>query len=84
MAMNLIVREGIRCEIIEQSLTKSIINYVPPIHSNLPFYACGGGKILLCELPDIMITHILDNCKLEALTPFTITEIGRASCRERV
>ena len=74
MAMNLIVRDGIRCEIIEQSLTKSIINYVPPIHSVLPFYACGGGKILLCELPDRMITDILSNNTLEALTPFTITD----------
>ena len=74
MAMNLIVREGIKCEIIEQSLTKSIINYVPPIHSFLPFYACGGGKILLCELPDEMITHILETNSLEALTPYTITD----------
>ena len=74
MAMNLIVRDGTKCEIVEQSLTKSIINYVPPIHSVLPFYACGGGKILLCELPDRMITDILSNNTLEALTPYTITD----------
>ena len=74
MAMNLIVRDGTKCEIIEQSLTKSIINYVPPIHSVLPFYACGGGKILLSELPDAMISQILENCALEALTPFTVTD----------
>lgn len=74
MAMNLIVRSGIKCEIIEQSLTKSIINYVPPIHSVLPFYACGGGKILLCELPERILNSILSSSRLEPLTPFTITD----------
>ena len=74
MAMNLIVRNGAQCEIIEQSLTKSIINYVPPIHSVLPFYACGGGKILLCELPDRIIDGILSTHRLEPLTPFTVTD----------
>ena len=52
LAMNLIVRSGSDCEVLQQTLTKSIINYVPPLHSVLPYYACGGGKILLCELPD--------------------------------
>ncbi len=74
MAMNLIVRNGTKCEIIEQSLTKSIINYVPPIHSVLPFYACGGGKILLCELPDPILDHILSTSRLEQLTPYTVTD----------
>lgn len=74
MAMNLIVRNGSRCEIIEQSLTKSIINYVPPIHSVLPFYACGGGKILLCELPKPIVDGILSSSRLEPLTPYTVTD----------
>ena len=74
MAMNLIVRSGSKCEIIEQSLTKSIINYVPPIHSVLPFYACGGGKILLCELPPKVVDGFLATCRLEPLTPYTITD----------
>ena len=74
MAMNLIVRNGAECEVLEQSLTKSIINYVPPIHSVLPYYACGGGKVLLCELPPALIDQILSSHALEALTPYTITD----------
>lgn len=74
MAMNLMVRNGANCEVLEQSLTKSIINYVPPIHSELPYYACGGGKVLLCELPEALIEQILSTHKLEALTPYTITD----------
>ena len=74
MAMNLMVRNGSSCEILEQSLTKSIINYVPPIHSELPYYACGGGKILLSELSDDILNRIFASCPLEALTPYTITD----------
>ena len=74
LAMNLMVRNGSECEILEQSLTKSIINYVPPIHAVMPFYACGCGKVLLSELPDDILSHIFSSCKMEALTPFTITD----------
>lgn len=73
LAMNLIVRNGADCVIIQQSLTKSIVNYVPPLNSVLPFYACGGGKVLLCELPEVIIDQILDTYEMVALTPFTIT-----------
>ena len=74
LAMNLIVRSGSDCEILQQTLTKSIINYVPPLHSVLPYYACGGGKILLCELPDALIEQMIAAHRMEALTPFTITD----------
>lgn len=74
LAMNLIVRSGADCVILQQSLTKSIINYVPPLHSALPYYACGGGKILLCELPDALIDQLISTHRMEALTPFTITD----------
>ena len=74
LAMNLIVRDGADCVILQQSLTKSIINYVPPLHSALPYYACGGGKILLCELPDALIDQMMSTHHMEALTPFTITD----------
>ena len=71
LAMNLIVRNGSDCVVLQQSLTKSIINYVPPLHSVLPYYACGGGKILLCELPDALIEQIITTHRMEALTPST-------------
>ena len=74
LAMNLMVRDGADCYILQQSLTKSIINYVPPLHSVLPYYACGGGKILLCELPEALIDQLLETHRPEALTPFTITD----------
>lgn len=74
LAMNLIVRNGADCVILQQSLTKSIINYVPPLHSTLPYYACGGGKILLCELPDVLVNQLITTHRMEALTPFTIID----------
>lgn len=74
LAMNLMVRNGSECEILEQSLTKSLVNYVPPNHAVLPYNACGCGKILLSELPDTILNQIFSTCKMEALTPFTITD----------
>lgn len=74
VAMNLIVREGEKCVIVQQSLTKSIVNYIPPLGSVLPYYACGGGKILLSELPEAILEQILSTYKMEAYTPYTITD----------
>lgn len=74
LAMNLIVRQGADCHILQQSLTKSIINYVPPLHSVMPYYACGGGKVLLSEMPDAFLDQLFATSKLEALTPYTITD----------
>lgn len=74
LAMNLIVRHGADCHILQQSLTKSIINFVPPLHSVLPYYACGGGKVLLSELPEPLLDQILSVVRMEALTPYTITD----------
>lgn len=74
MAMNLMVRNDADCVILQQSLTKAIMNYVPPLHSVIPYYACGGGKILLSCLPEVLVDQLLSMCKLEALTPYTITD----------
>lgn len=74
MAMNLMVRNDADCVILQQSLTKAIMNYVPPLHSVLPYYACGGGKILLSCLPEALVNQLLSMRKLEALTPYTITD----------
>ena len=54
-AMNLMVRDGIHCTIVQQSRTGRLVEYVPPLFSNLPFYACAGGKVLLSELPISMV-----------------------------
>ena len=73
-AMNLIIRDGVHCTIIQQSRTGKLIEYIPPLYSNLPFYACGAGKILLCELTDDMVNRILSSCEMIPLTPHTITD----------
>lgn len=72
-AMNLIVREGNNCYVLQQSRTKNLVDYVPPLNSRLPFYACAGGKILLSELPIILANHIIESCKMKPLTQHTIT-----------
>lgn len=72
-AMNLIVREYNNCYILQQSRTKNLVDYVPPVNTVLPFYACAGGKILLSELPIIVADHIIESCPMTALTPYTIT-----------
>jgi len=73
-AMNLMVREGVHCTIIQQSRTSSLVDYVPPLFSNLPFYACAGGKILLSELPINLVEQIISSCEMKPLTSHTITD----------
>lgn len=73
-AMNLMVREGIHCTILQQSRTGKLIEYVPPLYSNLPFYACAGGKVLLSELPISMVENILHSCEMVPITSHTITD----------
>lgn len=72
-AMNLMVRDGAHCTIIQQSRTGKLIEYVPPLFSNLPFYACAGGKILLSELPVSMAEQIIHSTDMVPLTSHTIT-----------
>lgn len=74
MAMNLIVRNGADCEVIEQATPNRIINFVPPLHALLPYYACGGGKILLSELPENIVDQLLTAFPPKAITPYTIVE----------
>lgn len=73
VAMNLMVRRGADCEIIQQSLTKSMVSYVPPINTIIPYYICACGKILLSELPTILQDQLMKTYKMDAYTPYTIT-----------
>ena len=72
-AMNLTVREGAHCYILQQSRTKKFVDYIPPLYSDLPFYACAGGKILLSELPVSLAEQIINSCEMVPLTKHTIT-----------
>jgi DNA-binding IclR family transcriptional regulator len=76
-AMNLVVREGNNCTILQQSRTKNLIDYVPPLFSNLPIYATAGGKILISELPINLVDQIISSCDLKPLTSHTITDPGK-------
>lgn len=73
-AMNLMVREGVHCTILQQSRTNSLVDYVPPLFSNLPFYACAGGKVLLSELPVNLVEQIISSCEMKPLTSHTIVD----------
>jgi DNA-binding IclR family transcriptional regulator len=73
-AMNLIVRDGSHCYIMQQSRTKNLVDYIPPLYSDLPFYACAGGKILLTELPIGLVDEIINSCEMLPLTQYTITD----------
>lgn len=72
-AMNLTVREGTHCTILQQSRTNKFIDYVPPLFSNLPIYASAGGKILLSELPINLVDQIIHSLEMKPLTSHTIT-----------
>lgn len=73
-AMNLTVREGVHCIILQQSRTKKFIDYIPPLFSHLPIYASAGGKILLSELPINLVDQIINACEMKPLTSHTITD----------
>lgn len=73
-AMNLTIRKGNECVIIQQSRTNKFVDYVPQLYSALPIYASSGGKILLSELPIRLVEQVLDSCDMQPLTPNTITD----------
>ena len=74
MAMNLLIRKGTSCIILQQSRTNKIVDYVPPIYSELPIYACAGGKVFLSELPISHAEAIIEASNLVPLTSHTITD----------
>lgn len=76
-AMNLMVRNGKHCVIIQQSRTNRFVDYVPPMHTDLPIHACAGGKILLSSLPINYAERIINACELTKLTEDTITDTER-------
>lgn len=73
-AMNLMVREGNQCIILQQSRTKSLLNYVPPLHSRIPLYASAGGKVLPSELPVSLAEQIISSIDMVPFTKYTLTD----------
>ena len=73
-AMNLTVRNYEKCYILQQSRSGRIIDYVPPIGTELPIYASSGGKVLLSEISNIELQDILQMTEFKQLTKYTITK----------
>ena len=71
--MNMAVRNGSSCVILQQTRTDRIIELVNPINSCIPIYASASGKVLLSELPDHLLNDILDTLDFQRLTKNTIT-----------
>ena len=76
-AMNLLVRQGAYCTILQQSRTNNLVDYIPPLMTNLPIYACAGGKILLSEVPIKLAEQVISACEMKPLTSRTITDPER-------
>jgi len=73
-AMNLLVRQGAKSYILQQSRTDRLFDYIPPLYSELPFYASSGGKVLHSELPDCLLDEIIESNPMLQLTEHTITD----------
>ncbi len=73
-AMNLVVRDRHRCFILQQTRTDRVLDYVPPVGSELPVYASACGKVLLSGLQPVLLDQILDAIEFRPLTPKTITD----------
>ena len=57
---------------VMQELTAREILPMNPVGSALPLHASAGGKILLCELPEVLRAQFLDGISFESMTPNTI------------
>lgn len=73
-AMNLVVRDRQRCFILQQTRTDKMLDYVPPIGSELPVYASACGKVLLSGMQQVLLDEVLDAIELRSLTAHTITD----------
>ena len=71
-AMNLVVREYNKCFILQQTRTFKLMDYVPPIGTELPVYASACGKVLLSELPESILQEILQLIEFKNYTKYTI------------
>jgi DNA-binding IclR family transcriptional regulator len=50
------------------------VEYLPPIGTELPIYASGGGKVLSAALPPTLLQEILQTIELKPFTIRTLTK----------
>ena len=67
-----LLRADRRFFILQQTRTNRYVDFVAPVGSALPLHASAGGKILLCELPEVLRAQFLDGISFESMTPNTI------------
>lgn len=72
--MNLVVRKGFRCSIIEQTRMNRLIDYLVPVGTQVPYNASAGGKVLLSELPSELTDTIISSVPMIPFTSRTITD----------
>ena len=73
-AMNLMVRDGVNCYILQQSKVNDLFDFVPRLYAPLPIYACACGKILMSELPIAVADDIIQSCNMVKFTPNTLSD----------
>lgn len=73
-AMNLVVRKGDKCIILQQSRTKKLIDLIPPINTILPIHASASGKVIMAGLPDSLLNLFIGSNSFERYTNNTITD----------
>lgn len=73
--VQLAVLDGVENVYIAKVEAEHFLRLVSKIGSRLPAYATGLGKVLLSALPERELLLRLENTRLEAFTPATITDV---------
>jgi IclR family KDG regulon transcriptional repressor len=71
--VNLMVRQGNMCLLIQQTHNKNILSSMRIIDSKIPLFISGCGKVLLSGLTDTLLELIADSFDYHPYTPNTIT-----------
>jgi DNA-binding IclR family transcriptional regulator len=71
-AMNLCIRINEKCQILQQSKSGQLVDFVPPKGSNLPVFASGSGKVLFCELEQPLLDDLLSLIEFKKFANKTI------------
>lgn len=74
--MNLVVRKGFHCFIVEQTRRSRLIDFLVPVGTEIPYYGSGGGKVLMSELPSEILETIINSVPMIPFTANTITNPG--------
>jgi len=71
------VQSGDAAEVVASISSSQALTYTMKAGERAPLYAVSGGKIMLACMPQEQIRSYMENVRLEAITPQTITSITR-------